>query len=168
MRLRYLFYVILLLALFSWIGSLAGLAVSNLISADGLRWLLVQGLQGGALRWLPHVVVGAMALGGFSAAEWKVQPQRVVVLLLLAVVVLSLAVMLPESPLRGIGGGLWPSPFSHSWWLVLCLLVMTMNVVLSKRSAMEVVSTGLGKYARLIVLFLIFAFLYNEITYIWK
>ncbi len=168
MRLRYLIYVILALALFSWVGSLAGLSVANLISTDGFRWLLLHGLQEGALRWLPHVVIGAIALGSISREDWTRRPRKTLTVCSLLTAVVAIALLFPGSLLRGVGGGLVPSPLSHSWWLLCCLALAFTNVVLSRRPALDVLTKGLCKSARFVVLFLIFAFLYNETVYIWK
>ncbi len=157
-----------LLAVASWIASAMGMAVNNLFSGQGLRWLLLHGLQDGAMAYWPHFIL-FMFVSGSYPVNWNRETCRRYLLRLLPV--LACFVLLAfwvDSPLRGIGGGLFPSPLGHAGFVVMCLCLLGINLSLHSQPTMTVLVNALKKMAVMIILYPIFAFLYNEITYIWN
>ncbi len=165
---RFSIYFALLLALGSWIASLAGANVQNLISSEGLRWMLLHGFQDGAYRLLPSVVLGCVAVGSFPSRLVQRDILKLGFRYAIAVALWAFLAFWQGSPLRGISGGLFPSPLSHSWFVVVCLSVIAVNLTFNWKTAVSVLSNGLRKYGHIVILFLVFAFLYNEVVYIWK
>lgn len=155
-----------LVALLSCILSIIGLPVNNMLSAEGLRWLLVHGVQDGAFRYLPSVVLAIVALGTIPLRHTRVSTFRLILRYALLLAFWVFMVWWKDSPLRGISGGLWPSPLSHSWFAVLCLSLTAVNLSFAWNRVGQALADGVRKYALALVAFLVLAFLYNEITYV--
>ena len=165
-----LFQIVLILtvlvALLSCILSIAGLPVNNLLSAEGLRWLLVHGVQDGAFRYLPAVVLAIVALGTIPLGRTRVSAFQLFLRYALLLAFWVFMAWWKDSPLRGISGGLWPSPLSHSWFAIICLSLTAVNLSFAWSRVGQVLADGVSKYAMALVAFLVGAFLYNEIMYV--
>ncbi|MEE1223192.1 MAG: hypothetical protein UHL07_06670 [Bacteroidaceae bacterium] len=155
-----------LAALLSCILSIVGLPVNNLLSAEGLRWLLVHGVQDGAFRYLPEVVLAVIALGTIPLRRTRVSAFRLFLRYALLLAFWIFMVWWKDSPLRGISGGLWPSPLSHSWFAILCLSLTAVNLSFAWSRVGQALADGVRRYAMALAAFLVGAFLYNEIMYI--
>lgn len=155
-----------LVALLSCIASIVGLPVNNILSAEGLRWLLVHGVQDGAFRYLPEVVLAILALGTIPLRRTRVSTFLLFLRYALLLAFWVFMAWWKDSPLRGISGGLWPSPLSHSWFAILCLSLTAVNVSFAWNRVGQALADGVRRYAMVLVAFLVLAFLYNEITYI--
>lgn len=166
-----------LLVVLSWIASVMGADVSNVMSAEGLRWSLMHGIQGGAMFYLPHAICVSMLIAligqirnvfSDSGHFWDIvlgKPQKFILFFcfLLSVFLASL----PGGPLRGVGGGLYPSPLSHAAFPLFVLLSLTLLLPLTKESIVGSLRKALCDSADVIILFPIFAFLWNLIRYVW-
>lgn len=155
-----------LVALLSCILSIVGLPVNNLLSAEGLRWLLVHGIQDGAFRYLPPVVLAVIALGTIPMGRARVSTFQLILRYALLLAFWVFMAWWKDSPLRGISGALWPSPLSHSWFAIICLSLTAVNLSFVWNRVGQALADGLRKYALALVAFLVLAFLYNEIMYI--
>ena len=155
-----------LIALLSCILSIVGLPVNNLLSAEGLRWLLVHGVQDGAFRYLPAVVLAIIALGTIPLRRTRVSTFQLFLRYALLLAFWIFMVWWKDSPLRGISGGLWPSPLSHSWFAILCLSLTAVNLSFAWSRVGQALADGVRRYAMALAAFLVGAFLYNEIMYI--
>ncbi len=157
-----------LLAVVSWIASAMGMDVNNLFSGQGLRWFLMRGLQGGAMVYWPHFILLMLLFGTYPAKiTWQICKSYLFRLIPVLACFVVLAVWV-ESPLRGVGGGLVPSPLAHAGFVVMILSLLGISLSLHSRSVMDVLANALRKMATMIILYPIFALLYNEITYIWN
>ncbi len=157
----------IVLAVASWIASAMGIAVNNLFSGQGLRWFLLHGLRDGAMSYWPHFILFTIVCG--STPTWSWQTCKSYLLRLIPVLAcFALLGLWVESPLRGVSGKLIPSPLGHAGFVVMCLCLLGINLSLHSQSAMNVLINALRKMATIIILYPIFAVLYNEITYIWN
>ncbi|MDE6159931.1 MAG: hypothetical protein K2F69_07625 [Bacteroidaceae bacterium] len=156
----------LLLALLSCIAFIMGLPVNNLLSAEGFRWLLVHGVQDGAFRYLPAAVLAAIALGTVPLRRTRHSTFQLFLRYALLLGFWIFMGLWKNSPLRGISGGLWPSPLSHSWFAILCLSLTAVNLSFAWNRVGQALADGIRRYALALSAFLVLAFLYNELNYI--
>ena len=92
------------------------LPIRSLLSAEGIRWMvgsIGDNLGGRGLVWL---LLGSMAFGSVRFCG------------ILDVVLLLLLTVLPHAVLLGVTGNLYPSSFSKSFVLLVCLIVCFISV----------------------------------------
>lgn len=160
------FAFMLLAALGSWVASVLGFSVNNLLSDEGLRWLLQHG--GSSLSGKPMTLGLLLCIAWGSCPHWTNRPALFRMALHLAWLWagILLFALWPSSPLRGLGGQVFPSPFSHSLPALLCLSIVGVNACLQPSQAGQLLTRGLRRYAIYIIFALLLGFLYDEIRYI--
>lgn len=158
----------LILGMGSWIANAMGVDVNNLISAQGIRWLLLHGIRSGMLNyWIPFILL-MITEGTIPVFKNKYERRRYFILIFVVGVIVALCSLWPDSPIRGISGKLVPSPLSHASYVLSCLLLIGINMTMHSSPMIQTLKNAIQKRATVIVLFPIFAFLCNEIIYIWK
>ena len=134
----------LIAVLGSWIFKAVNpeLPIRSLLSAEGIRWMvgsIGDNLAGRGLVWL---LLGSMAFGSVKFCgildvprKWKAMSfwdrfgLMVALAELLVIVVLTLLLtVLPHAVLLGVTGNLYPSSFSKSFILMVCLSVCFISV----------------------------------------
>ncbi len=168
---RLLFLVLLvefLVAVASWLFSALGYPICNLFSDEGLRWLLRYGFTSFPARYFCTFVLACMAIGTLPKwADWAAWRKMLVLLTLLWLLLLAF-VLWQDSPLRGVNGGFYPSPFVSALPVLLCLSVIVVNVAMNVGSAADLLVRGIRRYAILLVFYLLLSFLVSEITFLWQ
>lgn len=118
------------------------LPIRSLLSAEGIRWMvgsIGDNLGGRGLVWL---LLGSMAFGSVRFCgildvprKWKAMTfwdhlgiMVVLAELFVIVVLLLLLTVLPHAVLLGVTGNLYPSSFSKSFVLLVCLIVCFISV----------------------------------------
>ena len=116
---------ILLLALFTWVGSIYGMEVVNLLSADGMRWMFSSVVPNITHSPLAMVLLGLMALSALDGSgmlyafrgHTNAKQKNAMVIALLVLVIFAVAVacmtLLPSAPLLNPLGTLNHSPFTR-------------------------------------------------------
>ncbi len=153
--------------LVSWLLSALGYPVGNLISAEGLRWLLRHGPETLLFRLFPLFVLVCIALGSLEFMSFREMWYRFAVSLCVIWVVLLAFVLWSGSPLRGVDGGLYPSPFVHVLPQLICLSVTASALFVTPERILPVLVDCLRRYAILIIFYLVVCCLYSEIVYVW-
>ncbi len=157
-----------LLAVASWLFSALGYPVSNLLSDEGLRWSLRYGFSALPVEYLATLIMACIAVGVLPKWQDKAALRKMTVwLALLWIVTLAFAAW-PSSPLRGVSGGLYPSPFVSALPTLVCLSVIVVCVAMNIRSAGDMLVYGIRKYAVIIFFYLLLSFLLSEIRYVWQ
>ncbi len=171
---------LLLLPLVSWIASLAGTDVRNLLSGEGLRWMF---LHGGSLPFgyltsltiITVITIGAYSYVGLPEARYTTTSFRLTLLLAtLFDILLLLALFHPRSPLISLTGRLFPSPFFYGFPFALCIGLLLTSLfygILARRlttasALVTFMTTGLQRYPRIIILVMIATALYHTLQYI--
>ncbi len=158
----------LLVAIASWLFSVLGYPVNNLFSDEGLRWLLCYGFSSFPARYFTTFVLACVAVGVWPQWKDKVAVRRTCVYLVLLWLVIIAFVVWPDSPLRGVNGGFYPSPFARALPEMLCLSVIVVGLCTNGRSAADLLARGIRKYAIIIVFYLLLTFLVSEWTFLWQ
>ncbi|MCD8302262.1 MAG: hypothetical protein LUC44_04500 [Prevotellaceae bacterium] len=153
--------------LVSWLLSALGYSVGNLISAEGLRWLLHHGHETLLFRLFPLFVLACIALDSLLLMFCRKYWLKFAVSLCVIWVVLLAFVLWSESPLRGVDGGLCPSPFVHALPQLICLSVIASSLLATPQWILPALVESLRRYAVLIVFYLVICCLYSEIVYVW-
>ncbi|MCD7720698.1 MAG: hypothetical protein LUI09_00535 [Prevotellaceae bacterium] len=153
-----------LVAVASWLFSTLGYPVGNLFSQEGLRWCLLHGFSALPARWFCTFVLACIAVGCLERKRLR----RMGVYLALVWLLMLAFVLWSGSPLRGVSGGLYPSPFVHALPLLLCLSVIVVSLAMSPSSASELLVRGIRRYAILIVFYLIISFIVGEVRFLWQ
>lgn len=150
----------------SWVGSVLGLPVNNLFSDEGIRWMLLRG--GSSLSGKPMAFGLLFCIAWGTCPHWTDRPALLRMAFYLAWLwaFILLFALWPSSPLRGLGGQVFPSPFSHSLPVLILLSVAGVNASLHPSQAAKLLTSGLRRYAIHIVFALLLGFLYDEIRYI--
>ena len=128
--------IILLLALFTWTGSVYGMDVVNLLSADGIRWMFSSVTDNIADSPLPMVLLGLMALSaldgsgmlyalrGHTNAKQKNALFISILILVLFSAAIACATLLPSALLLNPLGTLNHSPFTRGLPSVVFIVVI--------------------------------------------
>ena len=127
---------ILLLALFSWAGSIYGMEVVNLLSADGLRWLFSSVVPNITRSPLPILLLTLMALSaldgsgmlyalrGHTNAKQKNAMVIALIVMALSAVAIACMTLLPGAPLLNPLGTLSHSPLTRGLPSVALIIVI--------------------------------------------
>ena len=127
---------ILLLALFTWAGSVYGLEVVNLLSAEGIRWMFSSVVPNITRSPLPILLLTLMALSALDGSGMldavrghtnsKEKNAMVIALLFLTLSAVAIASMtlLPGAPLLNPLGTLSHSPFTRGLPAVALIIVI--------------------------------------------
>lgn len=110
---------ILLAIVVSWICSVLGYPLHNVISAEGLRWLFTRSLRD-KHNILPSVILFLITLSLYMPRS----KSGIIVGKLGWFPLLLLLFFLPFSPLLGVTGGYFPSPLVRGIVPVFCLCVI--------------------------------------------
>lgn len=164
----------------SWMLSAFGYPCRSLISEEGLRWLCLHllGLTATPLTacaLLYASAVGAWEIcariyrqGGTRTALWTTA------LAALALCSLPLlALVLPDSPLRAITGGIWPSPLASGLPAIIALIMLAVAVLYgylnlyftSPGKFCLMLSWGLRRHAVWIVAAMLVSFIHGTLQY---
>ncbi len=161
-------FLCVLLPLASWLLSSLGYSVGNLISAEGLRWLLRHGPETVLFRLFPLFVLVCIALCSLRFMFRREHWVKFAISLCVIWVVLLAFVLWSDSPLRGVDGGLCPSPFVHALPQLICLSVTASSLLATPRFILRALVEGLRRYVVLIIFYLVICCLYSEIVYVWQ
>ncbi len=134
--------------------------LNNPISGEGLRYMLRHGLGGPVMEHFPTFVLAIIALGMLPSCADRKGWTRLAVWLAVVWAMLFAFVLWPQSPLRGVSGGLCPSPFVSALPVLLPL-----SVICVRLSSASLVG-GLKRKAWWIVAYMCAAVLCNLITFI--
>lgn len=166
----------------SWMLSACGCSCRSLLSDEGLRWLflhlpglLATPLTACALVWAS--AVGALERcarihrhGASRTLAWVATAAA------LALGVLPLlAFLLPHSPLRGITGGLWPSPLLTGLPVIIPLVLLAaamlyayLGLYLTSPARLGLLlSWGLRRHALWILAAMLLSFIHGTVEYGW-
>lgn len=141
----------IVLVLFSWVGSVYGLTLSdgslmpNLLSEEGVRWFVRHSMDNISAAPFAEAVLGLLAVGalrssGLWYAIWHrsqlVQRQRhaLLVSLVLMAVCASVVVwgIIPGGNLLSVMGHLSGGPFATGWPFLLWLIVIVPSIVFGR------------------------------------
>ncbi len=157
-----------LVAVASWLFSVLGYHVNNLFSDEGLRWLLCNGFSSFPARYFTTFVLACIAVGVLPRWADKVAWRRMCLYLLLLWLLILAFVLWPDSPVRGVNGGFFPSPFARALPVMLCLSVIVVGLCSNGESAADLLVRGIRKCSILIVFYLLLTFLVSELTFLWQ
>ncbi len=157
-----------LVAVASWLFSALDYPINNLLSDEGLRWLLRHGFSSTLSGYFGTFVLACVAVGALPRWADRAAWRRAGLYLLLLWLLLLAFVLWSGSPLRGVGGGFFPSPFARALPVLLCLSVIVAGVAVDVRSAGDLLVRGIRRYSILIVFYLLLSFLVSELTFLWQ
>ncbi len=157
-----------LVAIASWLFAVLGYPVNNLFSDEGLRWLACYGFSSFLARYFTTFVLACMAVGVLPSWKDRVAVRRTAIYLVLLWVVILAYVAWPDSPLRGVNGGFYPSPFARALPETLCLSVIIVGLFTNGRPVADLLVHGIRRYAILIVFYLLLILLVSELTFLWQ
>ena len=137
-----------------------------------LRHIWLHGTEAAASEWLVYTILILMALG--SILRSRIITQRdaeglmaAAVVMLTSMVLLLLSAFLPESPLLGVTGGLFPSPWSHG--IVQCVCIgcvvvcatfgLVAGTIHSWRDALQLITYGISRWPWVILLIMLLTFM---------
>ncbi len=160
--------IAIVIALASWLFSALGYPVNNLFSAEGLRWCLRHGFSALPGEWLCIFVLACMAAGSLPSLTDRSALRKTAPSLALLWCLILAFVLWPSSPLRGVSGGLYPSPFVHALPALLCLSVLAVGIIREPHQASALLVRGIRKYAILIVFYLMVSFIVGEMRFLWQ
>lgn len=136
-----LLLLIVILALFSWIGSACGLPIHSLFSADGLRWSFSSFIPNAASAPWGEILVGLMTCSvvwrsgimssmkhGASLKQRRALSVALLVLLIESAIVLVL-LLPPSMVLLNPFGGLAHSPLLRGLYGILCVALIVVGNV---------------------------------------
>lgn len=164
----------------SWMLSAFGVPCNSLISDEGLRWLFHHLSELTATPLTACTLVYAMAAGALRLclrihAQGR-QPLALATTLMAAlalVTLLGLSALLPQSPLLGITGGLWPSPLLHGLpfmggWALLALALTyaaAAGRLTSARQMAQWLTLGIRRHAAWVVAAMLLSFIHGVLHY---
>lgn len=164
----------------SWLLSAFGMPCRSLISDEGLRWLFHH-LPGLATTPLTAcTLIYAMAAGALQLCirihRQGTQPFALLTTLAAALLLFSLlglATLMPQSPLLGITGGLWPSPLMHGLPFVCGLSLLALSLVYAAaagrlatpRQFARWLTLGIHRHAAWIVASMLISFIHGILHY---
>lgn len=131
-----LLIAVVLVALFSWIGSIYGLQVNSLLSGDGIRWWVMNFIPNVSNAPFAYIIVGLMSAGVLKEsgllhafgrnASLKCRRALSLSLLVFGLLCLTVAIMtvLPGAVLRNSFGSVTDSPFTCGLFGVVCAVVL--------------------------------------------
>ncbi len=131
-----LLLTMVLVALFSWIGSIYGLSVNNLFSGDGIRWWVMNFIPNVRETPFAYIIVGLVSLSvlkesglfyAFSrSASLRCKRALSLSILVFGLLCLALALMtlLPDAVLRNSFGSISNSPFTSGLFGMVCAIVL--------------------------------------------
>ncbi len=164
----------------SWMLSAFGYPCRSLISEEGLRWLCLHLCSLTATPLTACTLLYASAAGAWEicariyrrgsnmAALWTTA--------LAALVLCSLpllALVLPDSPLRAITGGIWPSPLASGLPAIIALIMLALAVLYaylnlyftSAGKFCLMLSWGLRRHAVWVVAAMLLSFIHGTLSY---
>lgn len=125
----------------SWLASVVGLPVRSMLSDEGVRWLFMHGMEGAfafpalhVLMAVPPTCTISWVIAEHGQATGPTSRRRSALLsglsvLLVGFVILVILALWPQSPLLGLSGGLFPSPFLRGLYAGLCCLFTLCGVI---------------------------------------
>lgn len=131
-----LLLAIVLVALFSWIGSIYGQPVNSLFSGDGIRWWVMNFIPNVSDAPFAYIIVGLMSLSVLKESgllhafnkRASLKCKRALSLSILVFVLLCLTValmtLLPDAVLRNSFGSISDSPFTCGLFGEVCVIVL--------------------------------------------
>ncbi|MCF0198167.1 MAG: hypothetical protein HUK02_02440 [Bacteroidaceae bacterium] len=146
----------------SWLLYALGLPVNNLLSDEGVRWLLLHGgdvYDGGLMVEL--------LLLALAAGLMRVNARLVVSLVVIGGFLIGLA-LIPGSPLVSVTGSLWPSPVSHAAPALFAISVIAVCLVMDHRMIERRLTVLFSRLGFWLIFLIICAFAWHEITYLWQ
>ena len=165
----------------SWMLSACGYPCRPLLSDEGLRWLFLH-LPG--LLATPLTACALVWVMGGGAGETCARthgrdashaPARAAIAAALALGFLPLLVfLLPHSPLRGITGGLWPSPLLSGLPVIIPLVLLAAAMLhaylslwlTSGARLCLLLSWGIRRHALWIVAAMLLSFIHGTLRYV--
>lgn len=186
--------LIVLVAVASWLLSALGYSDQNLLSAQGLRWLFshpVPEWESTMLLWALWLftALGCTRLSGLSGEIWnwitgqgKQSTRRQRYALRLAglatacgIVFLLHCALAPSSPLLGVTGKLWPSPYLDGLLPCICLITIIVSLIFARASqryiswvdTIGLLERSLARYTPWAVLLFVSGYLLNICNYVF-
>lgn len=165
----------------SWMLSAFGYSCRSLISDEGLRWLCLHLSSLVATPITIYALLYAMAAGALEMCVRIYQKSAnqasawVTVLVALALCSIPiLAFVMPDSPLRGISGSIWPSPLISGMPVIIALIILAaailysyLNLYLtSARKFCIMITWGIRRHAIWIVVAMLLSFIHGTLHYI--
>ncbi|MGN0232918.1 MAG: hypothetical protein ACI4B5_00665 [Bacteroidaceae bacterium] len=165
----------------SWMMSAFGYPCRSLISDEGLRWLCLHLDSLIASPLTTYALVYTSAAGALEICIRIYRRSRfttsVWTAILVALVLLGvpmLAFILPDSPLRAITGGIWPSPLMHGLPVIIAVIILVvamlyayLNLYLtSPEKFCFMLSWGIRRHAIWVVVAMLLSFIHGTLRYI--
>ncbi|MGN1255596.1 MAG: hypothetical protein ACI4UA_00345 [Bacteroidaceae bacterium] len=165
----------------SWMMSAFGFPCRSLISDEGLRWL---SLHLDSLIASPITAYALVYSSAAGALEICVRIYRqnhnnniLWTTLIVAIMFLSvpiLAFILPDSPLRAITGGIWPSPLIYGLPVIIAVITLAVAMlyaylslyITSPGKFCFILLWGIRRHAIWIVMAMLLSFIYGTLQYI--
>ena len=141
-----------------------------------LRYLWLHGTECAASELLVYTILLLMAIGSVQRSRiLKVRDQDGIVAAIIVAVninaLLLAAALLPGSPLLGVTGNVFPSPWSNGLFQSLCLECIIVSFVFglvsgtlhSARDILELLTHGIARWPWAILLAMVSSFLINSL-----
>lgn len=139
-----------------------------------LRYLWLHGTERAASELLVYTILFIVAVGCVIRSRLLVVRDidglvAAIVVAVIANVLLLLSALIPTSPLLGATGRLFPSPWSHGLFQILCIECIVVCFVFgivsgtlhSKRDILELITYGIVRWPWAILLAMIVSFFIN-------
>ncbi|MCR5819573.1 MAG: AbgT family transporter [Bacteroidaceae bacterium] len=190
-----LFCSMLLLILGSWVLSMVGVSVNNIISSEGLRWFFRQRFVPLETQVISVVLLIMICLGAITdSGLWKdlcllvnrnqrplnMRQRRalfaVLVLLIFSIFAFIFLIMSPSAILLSVTGHLWPSPFFDGIIRGFVINILFLSIVYGISSGhmrtfsqtLSLLYIGIIKFAPWIIVTLLSLSLYSLCLYVFS
>lgn len=143
---------------------------------DIIRDIWLRGAESIASVWLVYCIIFLSAVGSIVYSRLYEFKDRDAVLAAILVALtfiagIVLTAIIPTSPLLGVTGTLFPSPWSHGLFPVICLLFITVSVayglvsgtVHSLSDAVHIICYGISRWSWVIIAVMIVTFIFSVI-----
>ena len=140
-----------------------------------LRYIWLHGTERAASEWLVYTILFLVAVGSVIRSKLFVvrDIDAIVSAIVVAItcnVLLLLSAIVPSSPLLAVTGRLFPSPWSHGLFQILCLECILISIVFglvagtirNRHDAQNLLTYGIARWPWAILLSLLFSLIFND------
>lgn len=139
-----------------------------------LRYLWLHGTERAASELLIYTILLLMAIGSVNRSKLLVVRDTdglvaAIVVAVISNVMLIVSALMPSSPLLGVTGKVFPSPWSHGLFQSLCIECVIVSFVFgivsgtlhSRRDVLELITYGIARWPWAILLAMAVSFFIN-------